>query len=211
MILPWKNYLETNEVSFITPDGVKYNAYPNSELYILKISTDDVTTRIYEDVWELEKKYLSDTYSDIYGVYESFTPEELEPDDYKQCLFGKTPDGLYLDRLQRTETCMDHSLTHPIIHKENWGILHTPDGGKTLYKTEWCDRLGEFYNTMKCDVFPDNPGWKKLDKAEVLIELHNELPYSFKQDIITSNFPLPHKFNLSDDGQISPIGDIFIP
>jgi ABC-type multidrug transport system fused ATPase/permease subunit len=38
MILPWKNYLETNEVSFVTPDGVKYIGYPNSKLYILKIS-----------------------------------------------------------------------------------------------------------------------------------------------------------------------------
>ena len=167
MILPWKNYLETNEVSFVTPDGVKYIAYPNSKLYILKISNDGVETQLYDTPWELEKKYLSDTYSDIYGVYESCTPEELEPDDDKQCLFGKTSEGLYLDRLQRPEYVMDHLMTHTFFQKEGFGKLHTPDGGKTVFKTDWCSRLDDMYNVMKCDVFPDNPGWKTIDLAEV--------------------------------------------
>ena len=37
MVLPWKNYLETNEVSFQLTDDIKYIAYPDANPYILKI------------------------------------------------------------------------------------------------------------------------------------------------------------------------------
>ena len=40
MVLPWKNYLETNEVSFITTDNVKYIGYPDGNDYILKIKNN---------------------------------------------------------------------------------------------------------------------------------------------------------------------------
>ena len=205
MILPWKNYLETNEVSFVTPDGVKYIGYPNSKLYILKISSDGVETQIYDTPWELEKKYLSDTYSDIYGVYESCTFEELEPDDDKQCMFGKTPEGLYLDRLQRPEYVMDHLMTHTFFLKEGFGKLHTPDGGKTVFKTDWCSRLDDMYNVMKCDVFPDNPGWKTIDLADVnsiLMKQAPDLTISDKNDLLhkleTHTMPMP----VSNKGEI---------
>ena len=207
MILPWKNYLETNEVSFITPDGVKYIAYPNSTLYILKISSDGVETQIYDTPWELEKKYLSDTYSDIYGVYESCRFEELEPDDDKQCMFGKTSEGLYLDRLQRPEYVMDHLMTHTFFLKEGFGKLHTPDGGKTVFKTDWCSRLDDMYNVMKCDVFPDNPGWKTIDLDEVKSILKKEeslnlITISDKNDLLhkleTHTMPMP----VSNKGEI---------
>jgi len=171
MILPWKNYLETNEVSFETPDGIKYIAYPDAKMYILKIDTDGSETKIYEPTWEEEKKWLSETYSDIYGEYEPKEHDEIEEDDDKMCFFGQTSEGLYLDRIQRPEYVMNHDMTHTILEKEGWGILHTPDKGKTIWKTEWCDRLGEFYNCMRCDVFPDNPGWKQIpfDEAKQIL------------------------------------------
>ena len=209
MVLPWKNYLKTNEVSFTTPAGVKYIAYPNGKSYILKVENDKKLP-LHEQNWELEKQWISDNYGDIYGKYEPCHEDDLEEDDDKQCLFGKTPDGFYVDRLQRREEWMDHSLTHGILHIENWGILHTPDGGKTLWKTEWCNRLGEYYNVMRCDVFPDNPGWQQLDKAETLIELGDSLPQDIKDGIINSSFPLPDKSNLGKDVQLNPIGNILI-
>lgn len=211
MVLPWKNYLETNEVSFQLTDDIKYIAYPNGADGILKQETDKDDILFVEPLnWEIEKQWISDNYSDIYGVYEPCNHDDLEEDDDKQCLFGKTSEGLYLDRIQRKEEWMNHSLTYPIIHIENWGILHTTDGGKTIWKTDWCDRLGEFFNVMRCDVFPDNPGWKQVDKAEILIELDNKLSTELKEGIINSSFPLPHNQYLSDDMQINPIGNILI-
>jgi hypothetical protein len=209
MVLPWKNYLETNEVSFQLTDDIKYIAYPDANPYILKIENDKKLP-LDDQNWELEKQWISDNYGDIYGIYVPCSNDDLEEDDDKQCLFGKTPEGLYLDRIQRKEEWMNHSLTHPIIHIENWGILHTTDGGKTIWKTDWCDRLGEFFNVMRCDVFPDNPGWKQVDKAEILIELDNKLSTELKLGIINSSFPLPHNQYLSDDMQINPIGNILI-
>ena len=167
MILPWKNYLgENNEVSFETPDGVKYIAYPQGKMYILKIDVDGTETKLYELTWAEEKQLLSEKYSDIYGDYEPRRSDELDEDDDKFCFFGKTSEGLYLDRIQRPEYVMDHSMTAQIFEKDGWGRLHTPDGGKTIFKTEWCDRLGEYYNCMRCDVFPDNPGWQKIEIEE---------------------------------------------
>lgn len=167
MILPWKNYLDTNEVSFTTPDGDKYIAYPDGKMYILKIHSNGEETKFYEITWEEEKKSISEKYSDVYGTYVPCTHDELEEDDDKMCFFGKTEDGMYLDRIQRPEYVMDHQMTAPIFEKEGWGRLHTPDGGKTVYKTEWCEWKGEYYNCMRCDVFPDNPGWTKLTDEEL--------------------------------------------
>lgn len=211
MILPWKNYLETNEVSFQLTETIKYIAYPNGNNYILKQETDktDVIFEKYPD-WENEKQWISDNYSDIYGVYEPCTYSEIDSDDEKQCFFGKTDDGLYLDRIQRKEEWMNHSLTYDIIHIPNWGILHTSDGGKTLWKTEWCDRTDEYYNTMRCDVFPDNPGWKQVDKAEILIELDLILSENIKHGIINESFPLPDTYVRSNN-KLSMIGSIIIP
>ena len=170
MILPWKNYLETNEVSLVLPNGDKYIAYPTQELeedYVLKIS-DGNEIKLERVDWEQEKVNISNQYSDIYGVYEPTDINGIEPDDEKQCFFGKTPEGLYLDRLQRPEYVMDHQSTNQFYMKDNWGVLHSPDNGKTIFKTEWCRRLSMFYNCMKCDVFPDNPGWKKISKEEAV-------------------------------------------
>lgn len=213
MVLPWKNYLETNEVSFQLDENIKYIAYPNGQDGILKqeLGKDDILISDPKK-WEDEKYWISDNYSDVYGVYEPCEYDELEDDDVKECLFGKTENGLYLDRIQRREEWMDHRLTHPIIHIDGWGILHTPDGGKSIWKTEWCETRGEFYNTMRCDVFPENPGWQKMDKAEVLIELDSKLSNDMKQAIIDSNFPLP--YTLGTDAQLdtdTPIGSVIIP
>lgn len=213
MVLPWKNYLETNEVSFQLDENIKYVAYPNGQDGILKIESgkDDILFVNYAN-WEDEKQWISDNYSDIYGVYEPCKHEDLDEDDDKVCYFGKTENGLYLDRIQRREEWMDHTLTHPIIHIEGWGILHTPDGGKSIWKTEWCESRNEYYNTMRCDVFPENPGWKKMDKAEVLIELDSILSDTIKQNIIDSNFPLPQVNGVEAQLNMeSPIGSVIIP
>ena len=206
MVLPWKNYLETNEVSFQLTDDIKYIAYPNGESYILKQETGKDDIHIIDPTdWEREKQIISNKYSDIYGVYEPCKHDDLDDDDTKYCYFGKTPEGLYLDRIQRKEEWMNHSLTHNIVSIDGWGVLHTPDGGKTLWKTEWCDRTNEFYNTMRCDVFPENPGWKQVDKAEILIELNSKLSPDHKRGIIHSDFPLPN------NKDVEVIGNIIIP
>jgi|TARA_B110000211_G_scaffold196189_1_gene225136 hypothetical protein len=209
MVLPWKNYLETNEVSFITTDNVKYIGYPDGNDYILKIK-NNISTILDDDAWDIEKIELSNLYSDIYGTYTPRLPADLDIDDDKGCVYGKTPDGLYLDRLQRREDWMDHRLTADIIQINGWGILHTPDNGKTLYKTEWCNRLGEYYNVMRCDVFPDNPGWKKLDKEELLIELADELDNTEKENIINCTVRDPSYEKLGENHKINPIGNVLI-
>ena len=87
MILPWKNYLETNEVSLVLPNGDKYIAYPTQELeedYVLKIS-DGNEIKLERVDWEQEKVNISNQYSDIYGVYEPTDINGIEPDDEKQC------------------------------------------------------------------------------------------------------------------------------
>ena len=213
MILPWKNYLETNEVSFQLDENIKYIAYPDGEYGILKQQHDkeDILFVTHDD-WETEKHWISDNYSDIYGVYEPCKHDDLDENDEKVCYFGKTENGLYLDRIQRREEWMDHRLTHTIISIKEWGVLHTPDGGETLWKTEWCDRTGEFYNTMRCDVFPENPGWKSVDKAEMLIELDSHLSPEMKNDIINSSFPRPERDGVPTQiDNISPIGNVIIP
>lgn len=166
MVLPWKNYLSTNEVSFETPDGIKYIAYPDGKMYILKQDIDGTESKIYDVQWEEEKQFLSENYSDEYGVYEPCEHDEIDEDDDKMCYFGKTADGLYLDRIQRPEYVMNHDMTSQILDINGWGRLHTPDGGKTIWKTEWCDRLDETFNCMRCDVFPDNPGWTRISIEE---------------------------------------------
>lgn len=168
MILPWKNYLETNEVSFITPNGVKYIAYPNSdsEVKVRKIELDGTEIDLGASDWTEEKIDISNKYSDTYGVFEPCEFDDLEPGDDKMCLFGKTPEGLYLDQLQRPEYVMNHDMTHHVEDIDGWGKIHTPDGGKTMWKTEWHHKKGEFYNCMRCDVFPENPGWKQISKEE---------------------------------------------
>ena len=167
MILPWKNYLQTNEVSFQLTDDIKYIAYPNGEYGILKQETgkDDILLNDVE--WQVEKQWISDNFSDVYGVYEPCTHDELEDGDDKECLFGKTSDGKYLDRIQRPEPVMNHDMTSLILSIEGWGKIHTPDNGETLWKTEWHPTRNEFYNCMRCDVFPENPGWKRMDRDDV--------------------------------------------
>ena len=199
MILPWKNYLgENNEVSFETPDGVKYIAYPNNDSHIIvkKINLDGTEIEFNPAEWNDEKMEISFKYSDIYGVFEPCDFDDLEEDDDKQCLFGKTPGGLYLDQLQRPEYVMNHDMTSMIFEKDNWGKLHTPDGGKTIWKTEWCERLGEHYNCMRCDVFPENPGWKKIDFEDVKEILKENSDLFDDVDLVISklenyNWPLP--------------------
>ena len=212
MVLPWKNYLETNEVSFQLNKNIKYIAYPDSKDVILKQEIGKEDILLYPEKWEAEKHWISDNYSDIYGVYEPCEHEDLDEDDDKVCYFGKTENGLYLDRIQRREEWMDHRLTYQIASIAEWGILHTPDGGKTLWKTEWCESRSEFYNTMRCDVFPENPGWKQVDKAEILIELNSHLGPEQKKGIIHSDFPLP--YTLGTETQLdtdTPIGSVIIP
>lgn len=168
MILPWKNYLQTNEVSLLLPNGIKYIAYPNSdeEVKVKKIDVDGTETSFGPDEWLAEKLEISNQYSDIYGVFQPCKLEDLEEDDHKQCLFGKTPEGLYLDQLQRPEYVMNHDMTFSVEDIDGWGKIHSPDGGKTMWKTEWCDSRNEFYNCMRCDIFPENPGWKQISKEE---------------------------------------------
>jgi hypothetical protein len=173
MILPWKNYLQTNEVSFQLSEEIKYIAYPDGRYGVLKqeIGKEDIFLLDHE--WNNEKIWISDNFSDIYGIYEPVTEEELEEDDDKMCYFGKTNDGLYLDRLQRPEYVMNHDMTSTIITIDGWGIIHTPDNGESLWKTEWCDGRDEFYNCMRCDVFPENPGWKQMNREDVYEKIRN--------------------------------------
>lgn len=166
MILPWKNYLQTNEVSFQLSEEIKYIAYPDGKYGVLKQEIGKEDIFLLDVEWNNEKIWISDNYSDIYGVYEPVTEEELEEDDDKMCFFGKTDDGLYLDRLQRPEYVMNHDMTSAILTIDGWGIIHTPDNGESLFKTEWCDSREEFYNCMRCDVFPENPGWKQMNRED---------------------------------------------
>ena len=201
MILPWKNYLEKNEVSFVRQDGIKYLAYPNStnDIKVRKINLDGTEKDLTASKWTKEKAEISNQYSDIYGVFEPVDKEDLEPDDYKQCMFGKTPEGLYLDQLQRPEYVMNHDMTTSIEDIVGWGKIHTPDGGKTILKTEWHPTRNEFYNCIRCDVFPENPGWKQISKEEAINKIMETVgstnPSRAKEicdEIDNETFPLPN-------------------
>ena len=60
MILPWKNYLQTNEVSLLLPNGIKYIAYPNSdeEVKVKKIDVDGTETSFGPEEWHAENLEL---------------------------------------------------------------------------------------------------------------------------------------------------------
>lgn len=170
MILPWKLNTDTNKVILKLEDNVYYEAYPNGELHIAKYIDEQLVGTYYDETWEDEKQWISDNYSDRYGVYEPCLPENLEEDDPYSCVFGKTPNGIYLDRLQRPSDIMElrENITTGLYIIDQVGRVHTDDGGKTIWLNHYCEWNNQFYNSMRCDVYPNNPGWTKMTKQEAI-------------------------------------------
>ena len=181
MILPWILHTDTNKVILKLEDNIYYEAYPDGELHIAKYIDEQLVGTYYDETWEDEKQWISDNYSDRYGVYEPCLPENLEEDDPYSCVFGKTPNGIYLDRLQRSSTTMElhETITTFLFEIPNVGRVHTNDGGKTIWFNPYCEWNNEYYNSMRCDIYPNNPGWVKMTKegAIALLDEHiNKTP-----------------------------------
>jgi len=160
-------------------DNIIYKSYNGGD-NILKIIDGNEVANMgkYDknDPWEIEKQWISETYSDRFGVYEplSASLQEMEQwhidhPTYTEAFpaYGLF-EGRYLDRLQRE--------SHMQIGKDMTCVLYRPEeklyiewdkhGTGKFYRREWCEENNSFYNVQPCCVFPDNPGRTELSDEE---------------------------------------------
>lgn len=125
------------------------------------------------DGWEKEKHWLSENFGDQFGVYEpqfGITEESwaLDNPDYDGALpmFGLSPDGEYLDKLQRTARVQEGlDMTHIKVDHDS-RIFVERDLEGNYWQRLWCEERSEFYNVQPCCVFPTNPGRRRLTTEE---------------------------------------------
>ena len=160
-------------------DNIIYKSYNGGD-NILKIIDGNEVANIgkYDknDPWEIEKQWISETYSDRFGVYEPLDAGEVgieqwfnDHPEYTQAFpaYGLF-EGRYLDRLQRD--------THVQVGKDMQCVLYRPEeklyiewnrhNTDKFYSREWCEENNSFYNVQPCCVFPNNPGRTELSDEE---------------------------------------------
>ena len=173
-------------------DNITYKSFNGGD-NILKIIDGNEVANMWKhddnDPWEIEKQWISDTYSDRFGVYEPFDASQQEMEqwhndhpEYTEAFpaYGLL-EGRYLDRLQRD--------SHVQMGKDMISVLYDPaekihiewdkNGTDKFYRREWCEENNSFYNVQPCCVFPNNPGRTELsDEVKTSIIEENKLDLS---------------------------------
>ena len=173
-------------------DNITYKSFNGGD-NILKIIDGNEVANMWKhddnDPWEIEKQWISDTYSDRFGVYEPFDASQQEMEqwhshhpEYTEAFpaYGLL-EGRYLDRLQRD--------SHVQVGKDMISVLYDPaekihiewdkNGTDKFYRREWCEENNSFYNVQPCCVFPNNPGRTELsDEEKTSIIEENKLDLS---------------------------------
>lgn len=178
MKLDWYHNQEEGYI-YCEIDNITYKSYNGGDNILKIVDSNEVASigkHDKSDPWEIEKKWISDTYSDRFGVYEPYNASLQEMQqwhtDHPEYTAAFPAFGLYkgryLDRLQRD--------AHVQIGKDMISILFDPEEklhiewdknntGK-FFKREWCEVDNGFYNVQPCCVFPNNPGRTELSENE---------------------------------------------
>ena len=175
-------------------DNITYKSYNGGNTIIKLIDDNQVSTMKKHDTanpWEVEKKWISDTYSDRFGVYE---PLDGYDEDKMQQWFDDHPEytqafpafglheGKYLDRLQRSSDVQvgNDMITLVFEPEQKIFIEWDKDNTDKFYRREWCEEDNGFYNVQPCCVFPNNPGRTELseeEKQSIIAERGLDLSY----------------------------------
>jgi len=208
MELNWHYNIKKQTLKCKINDDLSYQALNGGKGGFIKTYQNTEHTISYED-WITEKEWISDYFHADVG-------ELVEPDDqvksaYMKKLsefvdnpvehsFGISEDGWAYDRMQRKTKILqnaDSCLMAEIGRVKDVGIFETPDG-VNIYKRKWCEYQNDFYNTMPCCIFPDNPGWIKSSLEELEshgLDINNETTQSQLQfcepDLLNKHFDLP--------------------
>ena len=160
-------------------DNITYKSYNGGDTIIKLIDDNQVSTiEKYDptDPWEIEKQWISDTYSDRLGVYEPLNAGEAgmqqwfnDHPEYTAAFpaFGLF-EGRYLDRLQRDTNVQIGKDMITVIYEptDKLKIEWDKHGTGKFYRREWCEENNSFYNVQPCCVFPTNPGRTELSDEE---------------------------------------------
>ena len=142
MVLPWVMDYNTMKLTCKITENLSYEAFEGGSIgYTKRYQAPDkefVETHIPGNgmYWEVEKRWISDNFSDIVGVY---TPED--PNDFKinsrgtLCSHGNgtDPDGARLDHMQRPQALMEAEDCARVFNADHFDY-ETPDRGLTIYK-----------------------------------------------------------------------------
>ena len=181
MILSWTHNQENGILTCTINENLKYET-PNGGGTFIKTYNGETTEILTDGAWEDEKIWLSENFSDTLGVYSpqwEITEEswaEEHPDyDGALPLFGLSPSGEYLDKLQRTASVQEGKDMLHLYQNLEERIMIEQDSAGNYWRRPWCDERAEFYNVQPCCVFPFNPGRQPMDTAEaekILSEWH---------------------------------------
>ena len=160
-------------------DNITYKSYNGGDTIIKLIDNNQVSTMEKHDPadpWEVEKQWISDTYSDRFGVYEPMDAGEVGMqqwfNDHPEYTAAFPAFGLYnenyLDRLQRSSDVQVGNDMHTLIFdpEQRLYIEWDKDNTGKFYRREWCEEDNGFYNVQPCCVFPNNPGRTELSDEE---------------------------------------------
>ena len=182
MKLDWYHNQEEGFLECVLDSNVSYRTYNGGD-DIDKIENGKITKTFskqygedHELSWEKEKHWISEVYTDEYGVYEPLPIPQAEMmeswllanPDWKEAFpaFG-VYENQYLDRLQRPSSVQIGLDMHNALENRNDKIKLDYDPlTKKLYKREWCEEEDNFYNVQPCCVFPNNPGRIELSESE---------------------------------------------
>lgn len=172
MILTWTHNQETGELTCVINDELKYVTSDGGGT-LFKHYRGDLVEVDGLDEWEDEKHWLSDNFSSTLGVYApqwGITEEQWAQDHPEYVgalpLFGLTPSGHYLDKLQRPAWVQEgEDMRRIVADVENKMMLEIDDEG-VIWQRPWCEELDTFYNIQPCCVFPNNPGRQSIDQTE---------------------------------------------
>ena len=164
MILTWVHDQEAGIISCTINEELRYTSANGGET-LTKTYRGEVLELDGFDDWEDEKHWISDRFSDMFGVYSpqwDITEESWQaanPDwDGAVPLFGITPAGEYLDKLGRTSTFQEGRDMQQVYMNDEERMSIELDVEGNYWQRPWCEERSEFYNVQPCCVFPNNPG-----------------------------------------------------
>ena len=178
MKLEWYHNQEEGYI-YCEIDNITYKSYNGGDNILKFINGNqvaDLGKHDENDPWEKEKHWISDNYSDRFGVYEFHDASAQEMEQwladhpaYKEAFpaFG-LHEGRYLDRLQR-DSCVQVGSDMITVIQDSAEKIHIEwdkNGTGKFYRREWCEENSSFYNVQPCCVFPNNPGRTELSEEE---------------------------------------------
>ena len=139
LILEWIFDIPNQTLTCKITDDLTYISLEGGVLGYTKIYKG-TESHVPNKDWDVEKKWISDNYGDIVGIYQpDYTRTTLNRDQSSwdkiiEAPFGVDSQGLYLDHMQRPQDLLEGDDMAKIMSTADGTLYQTPDCGLTIYK-----------------------------------------------------------------------------